>query len=547
MSLLVATILSEGKPLDPAYEVVTIDVVKEVNRIPNATLTLLDGSATEQKFTISDTAFFEPGKEIEIKLGYEGQPGSDTRIFKGLVVKQIVEADSHGTLLTVELKGAALKLTQARRSAVYRDQTDSAILGELIQKNGLKKGALASTQPTHPELVQYYCTDWDFILSRADLYGLVVIAGDDEISVKEASLSGSAKYSFEFGISEIYSFEIEVDGSHQYASVESVGWDIKNQRLTQTARAKSFSLAQGNLKSENVARAVGGSVQALSNPVSLDPKVLQAWADGAMRKNRLSMICGRISLPQIGDIQCMDLIEIAGIGNRFNGKTLVTGLRQRVDLNGWRTDVQFGLSAERFATRPEVMDFPAAGMLPGVNGLHIGIVVEGKEDPDKEYRVLIKLPGIDEKNGNLWARLASPDGGKGRGFFFRPEPGDEVVVGFFNDDPHQAVVLGALYSSKNTPADDFSKYSQENIPKGLASKKGSTLVFMDNDKPSVFIQTPAKNKILLDDDGEMIQVTDQHGNSIKMSKDGIEIKSAKDLKIEASGNVEIKGSKVDVN
>ena len=51
---------------------------------------------------------------------------------------------------------------------------------------------------------------------------------------------------------------------------------------------------------------------------------------------------------------------------------------------------------------------------------------------------------------------------------------------------------------------------------------------------------------MLDDDAQSIQVSDQHGNSITMTSDGIEIKSAKDVMIEASGNVEIKGQKVDV-
>jgi hypothetical protein len=70
--------------------------------------------------------------------------------------------------------------------------------------------------------------------------------------------------------------------------------------------------------------------------------------------------------------------------------------------------------------------------------------------------------------------------------------------------------------------------------------------FVDDSKSSVFIQTPASNKILLDDDAETIRLSDQHGNTITMSKDGIVIKSAKDVKIDASGNVEIKGKKVDV-
>ncbi len=65
--------------------------------------------------------------------------------------------------------------------------------------------------------------------------------------------------------------------------------------------------------------------------------------------------------------------------------------------------------------------------------------------------------------------------------------------------------------------------------------------------PSVFIQTPDKNKILLDDDAKAIKLTDQNGNSLTMDQNGVVIKSAKDFKIDASsGNVEISGTKVDV-
>ena len=46
--------------------------------------------------------------------------------------------------------------------------------------------------------------------------------------------------------------------------------------------------------------------------------------------------------------------------------------------------------------------------------------------------------------------------------------------------------------------------------------------------------------------GGPFALTDQHGNSITMNKDGIELKSAKKFTIDASGDVEIKGSKVDV-
>jgi len=542
MGVVTVTITSDGKTMDPAFELVMVDIVKEVNRIPYATLSLRDGSVSEQTFAVSDEAFFEPGREIDIKLRYEDVAGSESRVFKGLVVKQIVEANEQGTLLTVALKDAALKMTQCRHSIVYAGKTDAQVFETLIADNGLKKGVLEATKPAHAELVQYHCTDWDFMLSRADFYGLLVIANDGYISVKKIKTSGILVHTITFGISEIYGFEMEVDGSHQYKNIESIAWDRDNQKLTQASKAASFSLPQGDLNAETIAHAVGGDVQSLASAVPLDPETLQSWADGAMIKSRLSMIRGRISVPGTGSIRRMDLINVSGVGKRFNGKTLVTGVRHRVDRNGWQTDVQFGLSAERFISKADIMDRPAAGHLPGVNGLQIGIVTDN-QDPDKKGRVKVMLPGIDEKKGEVWARLASPDAGNGRGFFFRPEKGDEVIVGFFNDDPRQAVILGAMYNAKNTPPREITK---DNINKGIFTIKGSSLAFIDDKKPSVIICTAEKNGIIFDDDGELVEIQDQHGNKITMNKDGVTIKSAKDFKIDASGNVEINGTKVDV-
>jgi len=543
MSVVTVTILSDNTKMPPEYQILSIDVVNEVNRIPYAQITLLDGDPAKQKFAISDEAFFQPGKEIEIKLRYEGGPGGDVRIFKGIVVRHAVEANEQGLMLTVEMKDAAIKLTRARRSEVYREKKDSEIIEKLITSNGLTKGSVEDTAVVHPEIIQYYCTDWDFMLSRADAYGMLVLVDNGKISLSKIKLDGRVSRTYTFGISEIYNFEIEVDANHQYGKIESVGWDVEKQNLTQASKAQDFRLKQGNLNPVLMANAVGGKLQTLSDIVPLDPKALQAWADGTMIKSRMSMIRGRISVPGLGSVRCLDLIKVEGIGKRFNGTTLITGVRHRVDLNGWQTDVQFGLSAEAFAAKTDVMDRPAAGQLPGVNGLQIGVVTSC-DDPDKKSRVKVMIPGIDVKKGEVWARLASPDAGKGRGFFFRPEPEDEVIVGFFNDDPRQAVILGAMYSSKNTPPDAMAK--DDNLAKGIVTKSKVTLGFFEDEKPMVFIETPGSNKIVFDDSTEMVQVSDQHGNSITLSKDGIEIKSAKDLKIEASGNVEIKGAKVDV-
>ena len=430
--------------MDTSYELMSIDITKEVNRIPYAQLVLLDGDAAKQTFEISNTDFFEPGKVVEIKLRYESDPEKETAVFKGIVIRHGVEADAQGSLLTIELKNTAVKLTRTRKSVVYRDQTDDKIIGQIITNSKLKKGAMAKTQAKHSQLVQYYCTDWDFMLTRADAHGLVVVADDEEISLVEVAIKQQAKHKFKYGANEIFNFEIEADANYQYSAIESIAWDVKTQQLTKAAKAKNVTLSPGNLNGANMAKDVGFETYKLTSAVPLEPMELQAWSDATMIRSRLAMLRGHISVPGFGAIKLLDVIEIAGVGQRFNGQTVVTGIRHRVDHQGWQTDVQFGLSAERFAERPNIIDTPAAGLLPAVNGLQIGLVDKFEADPDKEFRVKVILPGIDEKEGVVWARLASPDAGKNRGYFFRPEPGDEVAVGFFNADPRQAGSLGAM-------------------------------------------------------------------------------------------------------
>ena len=266
-----------------------------------------------------------------------------------------------------------------------------------------------------------------------------------------------------------------------------------------------------------------------------------------MVRLRASALRGRLTVGGLNGLTLLDVIELAGFGDRFNGKTVVTGISHRIGESGWITDVQFGVPPQPSASRQRVMDVPAAGLLPGILGLQIGLVASYSDDPDKEYRVELKLPAIAQGDSTVWARLCSPDAGNNRGYFFRPEVGDEVVVGFFNNDPRYPVILGALYGSKNAPPDAFAQLSDKNINKGIVTKKGTTISFVDDDKSSIFIQTPEKNKILLDDDAKAIKLTDQNGNSLTMDENGIVFKSAKDFKVDAgSGNVEISGTKVDV-
>lgn len=547
MSVVTPTILSAGKVMDATYELLSIDVVKEVNRIANAQLTLVDGDIARQRFEISDAEFFKPGAEIEIRLRYEGQESSESSVFKGLVVRHGIESNGQDTRLTVDLKDPAFRLTQIRNSAVYRDQSDADIFRTIARRNGLKTASIDATQPRHQEIIQYYATDWDFLLSRAEAQGLLVVSDDGRLSATRVAVDGKPAHRFEYGMSGIYDFSMEADAGSQRGTITGAAWDIANQSLTPAVTGKDFKIAQGNLSAGPLAKIMGATREALTDPVSLEKAELQAWADARLKRSRMALLRGTLSVPGISEIKPLAIVEIAGIGKRFNGNALVTGVRHRVNVEGWVTDIQFGLAPDGFVRHSDIADAPAAGLLPPVSGLRIGVVAPYDDDPSGELRVKTVLPGLgDEKDETLWARLAAPEAGKQRGYFFRPEPGDEVVLGFLNDDPRQAIILGALYSSYNSPPDEFAPVDEKNLKKGILTRSGLKIEMTDDKKPKLLIETPGSNRILLDDDGQSIELEDQHGNFVVMDSGGITVKSAKDLKIAASGNVEISGSQVDV-
>ena len=546
MSVVTVTVSSNGAPISPEIELLAVHTRRELNKLPSARLSFIDGDVANRKFPLSDAATFAPGAEIEIKARWEDKPSSEAMIFKGKVVRHSLEASNRGCLLHIELKDKAILMTRGRKNAVRQDISDADNFSRLVSDAGLTAGTMDATTHKHKSLVQYQCTDWDFMLSRAQALGRQVLVVDGAVSVRAPSLSGPAKLKLEFGLGEIYDWDLEFDAADQTPGIDAQGWDEANQAaLSATGKAKAEP-AQGKLKGAAAASSLALAKRTLAQFAPMAQTELQEWADGQLTRSRMAMLRGSVSLLGTGTLLPLDIVELAGMGLRFNGRALVSGVAHRIEEGNWVTDLQLGLAADSLIDGAAASAAPAAALLPAVSGLQIGIVASVQDDPDKAMRVSLNLPVLGADAAPVWARWAFPDAGNARGMAFWPEVGDEVVVGFFNDDPRQPVVLGGLYSAKNPPHAPYDQPQDKNVAKGWFTKAGNEIGFIDGDKPQIFIRTPAKREILLDDDGKQIKLSDADGNSLVMDSNGITLKSSKDFKVDAaSGDVEIKGSKID--
>ncbi|KLT68471.1 type VI secretion system tip protein VgrG [Flavobacterium sp. ABG] len=533
--LVTLKILIEGEELSKTYQVKSIVVQNEVNRIPMAQIVLVDGEASEREFKLSNEDLLIPGKKIEIHAGYHSD---EETIYKGIIIKHSIKIKSSASLLIIECKDEAVKLTIGRKSKYFYEVKDSEAFESIIDLYGLEKDVEA-TNFSHKELVQYNTSDWDFIVSRAQANGKLCFVENGKITISKPDVTGSSVETITFGAT-LLDFDAEIDARNQFAKVSSYSWDYTNQELVEIeANDPSVSL-NGNLSASDLSEIIKLENLELRHGGTITEAELQDWADAKLLFQQLSKIRGRVKFQGIPAVKPNTIITLEGVGDRFNGDAYVTGVFHELSEGNWTIDAQFGLNPEWFSETFDIHTPTGSGIIPAIKGLHVGIVTQLESDPNGEDRILVKIPIINNEEQGIWCRVASPDAGENRGVFFRPEIEDEVIIGFVNEDPNNAIVLGMLHSS-GKPAPIVA--SDDNHQKGIVTRSEMKVLF-DDEKKSIGIETPAGKKITLDEDKGVIIIEDENSNVITIDSKGIKMESAGNIELIATGDVTIEGANV---
>lgn len=536
-SLTTFTIKVDGEEISAAFNILSIDVFQAINHISFSRILLYDGDAAQQDFEISGGEQFELGKEIELFAGYQMQ---ETALFKGIITKQKIKIKSSGgSLLFLEIRDTAFKMTLDRKSKYFKEVSDPDLFSQIAKDHGIDTETDLLGQ-NHPEIAQYHVSDWDFIVSRAERLGGYCLFREGVLHIKKMIPDPVPSISLTYGVN-VFDADLEMEARTQYESVITSSWDYTKQELL-TAEASDVS-APNHGSPDGSKLADVGSVGSfnLRHSGHLTQQELDAWAEAKMIKSRFARIRGTIKIQ--GNATCVpgSSAELKGFGNRFNGMAFISGIRHTIGDGNWTTSLQVGDSAEWHIEKYLVNTTPGALFNPATNGLLIGVVTQLQDDPNGEDRILVKIPSIDDKDQGTWCRIALPDAGENRGIIWLPEIGDEVVLGFVNDDPNQAIVLGMFHSSaKPSPLPG----SDDNHLKGIVSRSDMRLTF-DDDKKILMLQTPDGNKLSLNDDDGSVVMEDKNGSVITMNADGITLESSKDIILKATGDVKVDGKNIE--
>lgn len=133
--------------------------------------------------------------------------------------------------------------------------------------------------------------------------------------------------------------------------------------------------------------------------------------------------------------------------------------------------------------------------------------IVSNDDPAGLGRVQVSFAWQEETGGKTpWLRMTNPHGGGGKGFYFIPEVGEEVLVAFEGGNAEKPFVLGAMYNGKGKSTQ---KDSSNNF-KAIQTRGGHMIKFDDADgAESITISDKSGNTIVLNTNEKTITISSE--------------------------------------
>ncbi|MEM9578135.1 MAG: type VI secretion system tip protein VgrG [Pseudomonadota bacterium] len=520
----------DGKALADDVPVQSVRVQLAVNRIPDATVVLLCEAAQLPDDEVLGSSALKVGAEIEIAAFY-GDEGEQT-LFKGLIVSIRLRADSgKGVRLELNCRDKALKMTEVRSSVPYLDVKDSDVMTTIIKDAGLTADIEATTSET-PLNLRVGATDWDFLRLMADRNGQVLMTADGKITSSAIDLSTAVVLTLTYG-EDIVEMDIAVDAGRALGKAKASAWNAKDQKLASGEDSTFLTGIPSDTSQADIAKVLG-TREHLSNTAREFPEAeLTGFSKARMARASLATVHGSFKFQGSGKVNPGDMIELAGVGDRYGGNHFVSEVFHDIAGGVWSTTTRVGLPQDWTSDSFGLGAAGAEALTAPIYGVQVGKVKKLTEDPEGMQRIQVSLPMIGDPPADVWARHATPYATKDAGFHFLPEVGDEVLVAFLNADPNAPVIIGAVHSPDISRPDEP---VEENYIKTIVTPTGMKLTF-EEEKKVITLETPGAHKFTMDDDAKSVSLEDSNGNSIVMDGGGITMTSAADVSISATGDI----------
>ncbi|WP_410879210.1 type VI secretion system Vgr family protein [Myroides sp. DW712] len=453
------------------------------------------------------------GKRLRVRFTYKYGKEKPERDFIGVITAVSFEQsrESRGDIV---LEGYSPTILLDRAPHIQSFGGSEAlslqtIVHQLVEEGYAQKGKYNYEIHTPMwQMLSYSCqyneTAYNYLVRMAEAYGMPFFY-DGEVLHFGAIPRQEAPIPLVYG-RDVDQIKVEV--SAQHVNRELYGYDSLNHEYLNATSETNLQL-NGTLAKQAYERSqrvfTAPSVQA--PPIHAQTTQAVTLAQQALIGHvgmRVFTVSGTTTVPFLypGCIVELSMFHTEERESHFFTKLMITHIVHEVDA--------LGTYNGRFeAVDAETGYMPTTDYQRPIVEQQIATVVNNA-DPQQKGRVQVQFDWQQRDLNTAFIRVVAPDAGSSntvdtnRGFVAIPEVGDQVLVGFINQDPDHPIVLGGLFHGKNS-----SGGGKDNNLKSWSTKSG--------------------HRIALDDAGG-IQIADKKNNVIQLDGAGeISVKSTKSI------------------
>ena len=422
------------------------------------------------------------GQPLTIKFY---QYGKVVQHFSGIITRIYCKRQTGGGYGTLYISGNApsILLDQGKACHSYENKTLKEIITLVSEgyDNSAQVDSSAGVNTTRalPYTVQYNESDYKFICRLANLYGEYfyydgskLIFGNklqETIDLGENLNLIDEDFNLEMKPQDFEYINYAIDRAEVYRKdAESASCEYKNNPIQTDAKNASKKLFKKIPQKYHSATSLEQSDIDLEEVVrqERDLRELSLKVTGRSRDPRLRMN----TFACLTDINAhaMETYRVIKISHYHSGMNYENSFEA---IPMMRTPADYNAEA-----------FPRAAQQPAI--------VNANNDPQGMGRVRVQFFWQKGDELSPWIRLIQPYAGSGKGFYFIPEVGEEVMVDFENGNAERPFVLGAHYNGA-------AKSGYNPTTKAIHTQSG-TKILLNDAEGSVRIEDAAGNSLVFD-------------------------------------------------